>query len=128
MPVYIGAPNIHAYSPGPRSFIHIRDFASGQQLWEYLQLFADGADGAEAKYSQFHRWRSGGFTAVGQDEPQTPNVLGTGAGISREQVCSFTLGYAEYPSLDLFCRDEWTDHICLSEKQNHLNAFASLSL
>lgn len=40
VPVYIGAPNIHAFSPGPRSFVHIRDFSSGRQLWEYLQLFA----------------------------------------------------------------------------------------
>jgi hypothetical protein len=58
VPVYIGAPNIHAFSPGPRSFIHIRDFKTGQQLWDYLQSFDEGAENA-GKYSQFHRWREG---------------------------------------------------------------------
>jgi hypothetical protein len=69
VPVYIGAPNIHSFSPGPRSFIHIRDFSSGRQLWDYLKSFEEGAVNAD-KYNEFHRWREG-VSGVGAEVQST---------------------------------------------------------
>ena len=45
------------FVPGPRSIIHIRDFASGEALWQYLESFGPGG-AREAEYKDFHAWRA----------------------------------------------------------------------
>jgi hypothetical protein len=37
VPVYLGAPNILKYAPGPRSIIRACDFDSAEQLADYLK-------------------------------------------------------------------------------------------
>ena len=45
--------------------MHGRDFATGAQLWEYLQSFdADNSDDAAwERYMEFHAWKKGGMDA-----------------------------------------------------------------
>ena len=55
--VYIGAPNVLDFVPGPRSVIHIRDFPSGEALWKYLESFDAGGSRGDDGYREFHAWR-----------------------------------------------------------------------
>jgi hypothetical protein len=53
VPVYFGAPNVDAFSPGENSFIHARDFSSARELAEYLNRAARD----DAAYRRFFDWR-----------------------------------------------------------------------
>jgi hypothetical protein len=95
VPVYLGAPNIEHYAPGPRSFVNARDFSTGGELWAYLQQFAApaaapaGDEAAEAAvraageareraYGQFFRWKEGAAAAYEKDEGLQHFAVGTG--------------------------------------------------
>lgn len=77
VPVYIGAPDIAAFAPGPRSYVDIRDFQSGSELWEFLQRF----DSEEA-YQQWLEWKKGARKAFVEDEGGKDTPVGTGLGIN----------------------------------------------
>lgn len=84
--MYIGAPNVLEYVPGPRSIVHIRDFAMPEQLWAYLESFADD-DSAEvaARYSEFFAWKTHAMSVYMQDEGgggSTKSSVGTGHGVA----------------------------------------------
>ena len=95
MPVYLGAPNVHEYAPGPRSFVSARDFASGTELWNYLSSFApvptgdEAADAAaraaaEAAYSRFFSWKAGAQLAFAHDEGAGKFAVGTGGALVKD--------------------------------------------
>lgn len=80
--VYIGAPNAVDYAPGPRSFIHIRDFPSARALWEYLASFEDDSPESRARYAEFFSWKAHAMTVHMQDEAGSKVALGTGHGVA----------------------------------------------
>jgi hypothetical protein len=95
VPVYLGAPNVHEYAPGPRSFVSARDFASGAELWNYLSSFApvptgdEAADAAarvaaEAAYSRFFAWKAGARLAFAHDEGAGKFAVGTGGALVKD--------------------------------------------
>ena len=95
VPVYLGAPNVEQYAPGPRSFVSARDFASGAELWAYLSSFAPAATGdeaadaaareaADAAYARFFEWKKGARAAYGHDEAGTQFAVGTGGALVKD--------------------------------------------
>jgi len=82
VPVYIGAPNIGAFAPGPRSFINIRDFTSGVSLWEFLLKL----DHNVAEYQQWFEWKNGARLAYQDDEAVELYPLGTGTGYQVQEI------------------------------------------
>lgn len=56
--VYIGAPNIEEFAPGPKSFVNAKDFQSAEDLWNYLQQLNDN----DAEYQQYHEWKKQGLS------------------------------------------------------------------
>lgn len=59
LPVYMGAPNIDEWLPGPRSIIKTSDFGSPRELAEYLQkVLAD-----RALYDSYFEWKKNGLSA-----------------------------------------------------------------
>ncbi len=83
VPIYLGAPNIAEYAPGPRSFINARDFATGQDLWGYLQRFMDGDADADDAYASFFSWKTGANMAFDEDERGLRYAVGTGQALPR---------------------------------------------
>jgi hypothetical protein len=89
VPVYLGAPNVLQYTPGPRSMVHMRDWSDPAQLWQYLQSFhpPPGADDAtaaavEARYDEFFAWKQPAMATFMEDERgESPASLGTGYGV-----------------------------------------------
>lgn len=89
VPVYLGAPNIAAYAPGPRAFVDGRAFSTGADLWAYLKSFdADDAAKDEAArtraaraYEWFFRWKQGAYAAYTADERGHKFAIGTGGGL-----------------------------------------------
>jgi hypothetical protein len=57
--IYMGAPNIVDYSPGPHSYISGRDFSSGRDMAKYVGAFLEDAP----RYSEMHDWRQLGLSA-----------------------------------------------------------------
>lgn len=89
VPIYAGAPNAHMYAPGPRSYLLLHEFESGEQLWSYIRSFAGVGDSAvERAYARFFDWKGGAGKAAREDEPEEGKgsavdgraQLGTGEG------------------------------------------------
>jgi Glycosyltransferase family 10 (fucosyltransferase) C-term len=107
VPIYIGAPNIFSFVPGPRSIIHARDFESGEELWNYVKTFQADDEAVWKRYLEFHEWRSYAFNIYLQDDTIRGDTftLGTGQGVSlhllpsaeREQIIH---RWAAVPFLD----------------------------
>ena len=86
VPVYIGAPNVEAYVPGPRSFVHMRDFASAEALWAYLASFDDSPEG-EARYrAEFFAWKERAAMTYMMDEQGQDHPVGTGFGVMHSAI------------------------------------------
>jgi hypothetical protein len=83
--VYIGAPNVLEFVPGPRSMVHIRDFPTGKALWEYLLRFEDDAASA-AQYAEFFAWKPHAMLTTMEDERGVIADLGTGLGVAYSQL------------------------------------------
>ncbi|ELR17173.1 glycosyl transferase [Acanthamoeba castellanii str. Neff] len=81
VPVYIGTPNIGNFAPGPRSFVDIRDFASGAELWEFLLRF----DNNDEAYQQWFDWKAGAKKAYKADE-KSQHAVGTGEGVHVDDI------------------------------------------
>jgi hypothetical protein len=80
--VYIGAPNALAFSPGPRSFVHIRDFPSADALWAYLASFEDDSPETLERYKrEFFSWKQPAQMTFMMDEQGQNNPIGTGHGV-----------------------------------------------
>eukprot|EP01138_Halocafeteria_seosinensis_P001553 gb/GECG01001591.1/.p1 GENE.gb/GECG01001591.1/~~gb/GECG01001591.1/.p1 ORF type:complete len:545 (+),score=95.60 gb/GECG01001591.1/:1-1635(+) len=58
VPVYMGAPNIDEFAPGPKSFINARDFSSADELWDFLNHLNQN----EEEYMQYHEWKKNGLS------------------------------------------------------------------
>lgn len=58
VPVYIGAPNIREYTPGPKSYIDIRDFPDPQALVDKLREL----DANDDAYMRYFDWKSLGLS------------------------------------------------------------------
>lgn len=56
VPVYLGAPNILKYAPGPRSIIRACDFDSAEQLTDYLKYL----DRNHTAYMEYLQWKETG--------------------------------------------------------------------
>jgi hypothetical protein len=82
VPVYIGTPNIAAFAPGPRSYIDIRDFKSGGELWEFLLNF----DADDVAYQQWFEWKKSAKAAFNADEKSQHIAVGTGEAVHTEDV------------------------------------------
>jgi hypothetical protein len=54
VPVYMGAPNVAEYYPGPQSVINVADYKSPKALAEYL-LYLDSHD---EEYQKYFAWKS----------------------------------------------------------------------
>ena len=83
VPIYLGAPNIEHYAPGPKSYISARDFSNGADLWNYLQTFVAADESShehvEKLYSKFFEWKVGANAAYTQDEGGQRLPIGSGA-------------------------------------------------
>ncbi|MGB1249186.1 MAG: glycosyltransferase family 10 domain-containing protein [Candidatus Promineifilaceae bacterium] len=55
VPIYLGAPNIDEYAPGPHSFINVKDYTSVAELAEYLSYLCED----EAAYNAYFDWKQG---------------------------------------------------------------------
>lgn len=54
VPIYLGAPNVEGYLPGDNCIVRVDRFGSPEELAAYINLcYADNA-----KYLEYHRWRS----------------------------------------------------------------------
>ncbi len=82
VPVYIGAPNIAAFAPGPRSYIDIRDFSSAEELWKFLVRLGDNTE----QYKQYFEWKKGANAAYKEDEGDANYGLGTGDGVRVDNI------------------------------------------
>eukprot|EP00002_Diphylleia_rotans_P027391 TRINITY_DN5490_c0_g1_i1.p1 TRINITY_DN5490_c0_g1~~TRINITY_DN5490_c0_g1_i1.p1 ORF type:complete len:411 (+),score=86.52 TRINITY_DN5490_c0_g1_i1:103-1335(+) len=58
VPVYLGAPNIVDFAPGPKSFIDIRDFPNTQHLVDYLHYLDQNPD----EYRKYFDWKKKGLS------------------------------------------------------------------
>ncbi len=58
--IYIGAPNIIEFSPGPHSFIHAKDFSSPHDMATYVNAFLED----NARYQQMFEWKSLGLSPL----------------------------------------------------------------
>eukprot|EP01112_Ceratiomyxa_fruticulosa_P021224 TRINITY_DN73_c0_g4_i1.p1 TRINITY_DN73_c0_g4~~TRINITY_DN73_c0_g4_i1.p1 ORF type:complete len:629 (-),score=106.10 TRINITY_DN73_c0_g4_i1:63-1949(-) len=56
VPVYMGAPNIDSFLPGPHSIIKVDDFESPQHLAEYLNSITD------EEYNEYFAWKKNGLS------------------------------------------------------------------
>jgi hypothetical protein len=81
VPVYLGTPNIADFAPGPRSYISARDFASGADLWAYIQTYADDGPGS---YESFFEWKKGANAAYDEDERNMQYAVGTRQGVVKD--------------------------------------------
>lgn len=90
VPIYIGAPDIALFAPGPRSYIDIRDFSSGAELWEFLQRFDN-----DQAYQQWFEWKQAARTAFMEDEGDRVYALGTGEGVNEPENLDMSLLDAE---------------------------------
>ena len=83
VPIYLGAPNIEHYAPGPKSYINARDFSNGADLWNYLQTFVAADESShehvEKLYSKFFYWKAGANAAFTHDEGGQRFPIGSGA-------------------------------------------------
>lgn len=86
VPVYMGAPNIEHFAPGPKSYINARDFSNGVDLWNYLQTFVPTDESShesieliEKRYSRFFDWKLGATSAFTHDEGGQRLPIGSGA-------------------------------------------------
>ncbi len=84
VPIYLGTPNIADFAPGPRSYISARDFASGADLWQYLQTYAGDWDGTSGGYGAFFEWKKGANLAYDEDERNMQHAVGTRQGVVKE--------------------------------------------
>lgn len=108
VPIYAGAPNAHMYAPGPRSYLLLDEFESGEQLWSYIRSFSSSESGWERSYARFFDWKGGAGKAYKEDEPEEGKgsahdgraQLGTGEGTrpaQDEQVIDRALQRWERP-------------------------------
>ena len=58
--IYIGAPNIIEFSPGPHSFIHAKDFSSPKDMASYVSAFLEDS----ARYHQMFEWKQLGLAPL----------------------------------------------------------------
>lgn len=86
VPVYLGAPNVHAFIPGPRAFVHGRKFKSGKELWDYLSFFNSDSKEAASAYAEFFAWKERAHEVLMLDEGGQDAPLGTGQGLVRDQM------------------------------------------
>lgn len=59
VPVYLGAPNVEEYAPGPHAFINASEFADPRGLAEFLTELA----GNEDAYRKYFKWRETGLSS-----------------------------------------------------------------
>lgn len=59
VPIYIGAPNIDDFVPGPKSLIKVSDFASASELVEYLEFLLANED----EYMKYFAWKNEGLSS-----------------------------------------------------------------
>jgi hypothetical protein len=93
VPIYAGAANAHEFAPGPRSFLLLDDFSTGEELWNYINTFAGSSSAVELAYARFFDWKSGANRAAAEDEPMPGTghahdgaaQLGTGEGVRSAQ-------------------------------------------
>ena len=64
VPLYLGAPNIAQYAPGPQSFIDLRNMSVAE-----VASLVNALDADPAKYQEYHAWRAGGVAAVRANSP-----------------------------------------------------------
>ena len=60
VPVYLGAPNMEEFAPGPNSFISFEKFGNAQSLAEYLKRLNDN----DEEYMKFFDWKNDGLLFV----------------------------------------------------------------
>ena len=64
VPLYLGAPNIDQFAPGPHSFIDLRNMS-----YAAVASLVHALDADPAKYQEYHAWRVGGVAAVKTNSP-----------------------------------------------------------
>lgn len=84
MQIYVGAPNVHAFIPGPRSFVHARDFGSAEELWRFVSYFEQDTPETAARYADFFTWKAAARNTMMMDEEGQAAPLGTGRGLVRD--------------------------------------------
>jgi hypothetical protein len=82
VPVYFGAENIDEYAP-PGGWVDGRGFASGADLWAYLEAFSGESEEATAAYAGFFAWKAGAARAAAEEAKRLGDsiLLGTGQGV-----------------------------------------------
>lgn len=91
--IYVGAPNVASYMPGPRSMIHIRDYSTPEALWAALQPFLEESEEANRKYADFFSWKGAATSAFFADENGADNPYGMGFGVSPARLTPAELAH-----------------------------------
>lgn len=81
VPIYLGAPNIDEFLPGPNSIIKVSDYESPEELAKYINYLLEN----EHEYKKYFEWKKQGLS------PTFKRHLENCAHFAECRICNYIL-------------------------------------